>query len=199
MSLGRKRGGATDRNGGGGKTVNRPLGVSLLAASFVLLAVIGVITGTVLLLVIVPPQELGLQLEYGAAFVLASVYPPFDFKYFELWWVGVFPGLDVYESYVLFLRTAAWYLLILAGVSAPTAAGLFGMKSWGRYLGLVLGIAFIALEFTFFIALILLRLKPWLFFPLFLLGFPFMMLGVVTVAYLLSGVKHEFKQIRGED
>ena len=191
MSLGRKRGGATDRKGGGGKTVNRPLGVSLLAASFVLLAVIGVTTGTVLLLVNLPTEELRLQLAYGEAFVLASVYPPFDFKYFELWWAGVFPGLYVYESYVLFLRTAAWYLLILAGVSIPTAAGLFGMKGWGRYLGLVVGIVFIALELAF-VPLTLL-LEPRLLSLLFLLGFPSMMLGVVTVAYLLSGVKHEFE------
>ncbi|MHA1208334.1 MAG: hypothetical protein ACTSSA_12110 [Candidatus Freyarchaeota archaeon] len=186
MSLGRKRGGATDRKGGGGKTVNRPLGVSLLAASFVLLAVIGVTTGTVLLLVNLPTEELRLQLAYGEAFVYASILPSFDPT-----WVYVLNGLEVNESSVLSLRTAVWYLFILAGVSTPTAAGLFGMKGWGRYLGLVVGIAFIALELAF-VPLTLL-LEPRLLSLLFLLGFPFMMLGVVTVAYLLSGVKHEFE------
>ncbi|MHA1645737.1 MAG: hypothetical protein ACTSV0_11970, partial [Candidatus Freyarchaeota archaeon] len=56
---------------------------------------------------------------------------------------------------------------------------------------LVVGIVFIALELAF-VPLTLL-LEPWLLSLLFLLGFPFMVLGVVTVAYLLSGVKHEFE------
>jgi len=189
MSLGRKRGGATDRNGGGGKTVNRPLGVSLLAASFVLLAVIGVIQGTMFLLVNLPPEELNMQLGCVEAFVYASSHPPSDPT-----WIYVLNGLEVNESSVLSLRTAVWYLFILAGVSIPTAAGLFGMKGWGRRLGLVLGIVFIALELAF-VPLTLL-LEPRLLSLLFLLGFPFMMLGAVTVGYLLSDVKHEFEQIR---
>ncbi|MHA1579301.1 MAG: hypothetical protein ACTSUQ_06710 [Candidatus Freyarchaeota archaeon] len=50
---------------------------------------------------------------------------------------------------------------------------------------------FIALELAF-VPLTLL-LEPWLLSLLFLLETHLMVLGVVTVGYLLSGVKHEFE------
>ena len=85
------------------------------------------------------------------------------------------------------------YAYIFGGVPAIFSAldlivgvGLLSMRNWARVLGLILGIISIIVG-------ILLFLIIFLFLYGFLFGTVFLVLGIVTVAYLAGDVKYEFQ------
>lgn len=79
---------------------------------------------------------------------------------------------------------ALWVVPIFGVMSVPASIGLFFMKIWGRYLGIILGIVSIILAVTLFL------FGPYRF--SLLLTMIFLVFGVVLIVYLFGDLKYEF-------
>jgi hypothetical protein len=164
-------------------SVHRPGGVIALSVIFMIIAGLGIAGVITILAMVLPGSYQSLNW-----YILESLY---------LFEMGIDPiGALGGISYPLFtIPRDISFAYIFGGVLAIFSAlyliagvGLVSMRNWARVLGLILGIVSIIVGIFLFLFLSL-----FLFLYALLFGTVFLVLGIVTVAYLAGDVKYEFQ------
>ncbi|MEM2135520.1 MAG: hypothetical protein QXR19_02560 [Candidatus Jordarchaeaceae archaeon] len=160
-------------------SVHRPGGVIALSVIFLIIAGLGV-AGVITIWAMVLPNSYQ-SLNW---YILESFY------ILEL---GINPiaALGGISNPLFTIPQNIRYAYIFGGVLAIFSAlylivgvGLLSMRNWARVLGLILGIISIIVGVLLFLIIFLYG---------FLFGTVFLVLGIVTVAYLAGDVKYEFQ------
>jgi len=169
-------------------SVYRPAGVIALAIILMNIAFLSILGGILIFTSVLPPLfEHQASLTYSLATFFIFPISVLFYGLGPLVVAATVGGLYETPSLIFVYSLVAWIILIFGVLSILTSIGLICMKSWGRYLGLVLGISAIIMSVAFF-GVMFLGL---------LIGIPFTLIflifGIITVVYLAGDVKHEFQ------
>ncbi|MFB0562844.1 MAG: hypothetical protein ACETWM_16725 [Candidatus Lokiarchaeia archaeon] len=159
------------------------LGVTLLALIFIIVTVLGTITGIL-------SVELLVRRPYELFMFNILVYIKYPCMFYGL--SGPVGSAGFEEAEALW-TVMAFLSLIFAGLGFPASVGLICMKNWGRKLGIGLGIVsmLFGLFYIFPASQHLLTVSN--FFLGIIFGTLLLIFGISVFTYLRGDVKHKFK------
>jgi hypothetical protein len=155
-------------------TEYRPNGVLAIAIILIIFAVLGLIGAITFELIFVAAEYQNASLIAMVNFMLSLYFGV------PLMHALIVNSITLYfaQSNIIYMHVGAVVVIIFSVVYIITAIGLLGMKNWGRYLALIIGILSI-IEGVIGL-LVLIGIIPLIF-------------GIIVVVYLNGDVKYEFE------